>query len=109
MNLEMTPEQRNSVDELAEDFHSVSPRPARDGTHSVIVRCYGTSMPELCSVCGCEDVDHLDGDGLGHTYRPAWPCATFRVQPSGRRFDITPPHQFMPIPGMSHIKERDSA
>lgn len=95
----MTHEQRNRVDELADDYASVSPRSADDGTDSIIVRCFTTAMPELCTVCGCEDVDHLEADGLGHGWKPAWAAAEFRVQPSGRRYDVTASAYFMPIPG----------
>lgn len=105
--IEMTPIQRVRVDELASEFHSVSPRSANDGTDSIIVDCYGTSMPELCTVCGREGVDHLQED-LGHRYRPAWAVAKFRVMPAGRRFDITPPDQFMPPPGTAYIQGRSS-
>jgi len=75
--------QRQKVDQLAGEYHSVSPRDVRDGTDSIVVDCYGTALPELCTVCGCEDVDHLGDDGLGHPFRMAWPVASFRVAPSG--------------------------
>lgn len=87
----MTSHQQERIDGLATEFHSVSPRLDAHSL-SYFVDCYDTALPERCSACGREDVDHLGREWLGHPFKVSVPVATYRVSPSGfsQRIDRDP-------------------
>lgn len=106
----MTRQQQERIDQLATEYHSVSPR-LDSHSLSYYVDCYATALPERCSACGREDVDHLGPDYIGHHFRVAVPVATFRIAPSGFKQDVTPPDlSFVRVPDdLAIVIERPEA
>jgi hypothetical protein len=96
----MTAHQQSQLNKLATEYRSTTPRDANDGTDSVLVDCWEVSLPELCVVCGREDVEHLNIvsngsvpaglEARGHAFRVAVPAASFRVSPSGFVQNVSP-------------------